>query len=160
MTAGQVARIYLGQSGERAANTAGSAWQVALALYDLQQEIADGLGWRRQKGNKHGWTTYKFKVLDWLYISLHVQKPKVFTTALAVVPLGCVILKRAGEAGLDVIYDRRLTWSKRRRGTRRSSSCDGVCILRDRALCLQAMVAGSVHMYLAFAKLRRQHVAA
>jgi hypothetical protein len=159
MTAGQVARIYLGQSGEGCkhgwVSLAGGSRALRLAARNR-----GWLGLAEAKGNKHGWTAYKFKVLDWLYISLHVQKPKVFTTALAAVPLGCVILKRAGEAGLDVIYDRRLTWSKRRRGTRRSSSCDGVCMLRDRALCLQAMVAGSVHMYLAFAKLRRQHVAA
>jgi hypothetical protein len=118
MTAGQVARIYLGQGGEGCkhgwVSLAGGSRALRLAARNR-----GWLGLAEAKGNKHGWTAYKFKMLDWLYISLHVQKPKVFTTALAAVPLGCVILKRAGEAGLDVIHDRRLTWSKRRRGTRR-----------------------------------------
>jgi hypothetical protein len=78
---------------ERAANTAGSAWQVVLALYVLQPKSTEGLGWRNQKVTSTvGQHTSCASLTGCISVS-RVQKPKVFTTALAAVPLGCVIPK-------------------------------------------------------------------
>lgn len=79
MTAGQAARMNLGQSGEGCkhgwVSLAGGS--RALRLAGRNRRMAWAGGSKREKARLDSIQVHEF---DWLYISLHVQKPKVFTT--------------------------------------------------------------------------------
>jgi hypothetical protein len=115
MTAGRGTRIYLGQSGEGCKH----GWVSLVLALRIAAEFKRRLGLAESKGNKHGWTAYKLRKFDWLYISL----PRAEAQGVRNSP-GCSAVglrhKHPRELGrwLDVIENGLLcTLSKRRCNT-------------------------------------------
>jgi hypothetical protein len=132
-----IARIYLGQSGEGCkhgwVSLAGGSRALRLAA-----EIDRRLGLAESKGNKHGWTAYKLRKFDWLYISLPCAEAQGVHNGPGCSAVGLRhTQERAGGGGWTSSATERLTWSKRRCDAQTEDPrFDDVCILCDRPRCV------------------------